>query len=422
MHRTTATTITLLLALAATVALVGGCALYGLKKDIARLEAICLIGGHVSRAQDDDAPIVVVLTSGVPTKVLDSFVLDRSGAYFFVVPPGTYQIAAFVDRKRDLTYAPDEDPAAYYGAPTDVQVAAGQKVAGLDVRVPSEPQDRLNFPIAVRAFGRRGTRGMPPIQVGDIVTLNDPRFSAENGKRGLWQPVEFLFDIGAGFYFLEEFDPKKVPILFVHGAGGTPRDWSYLIEHLDRTKFQPWVIHYPSGLDLDMMARGAARWITALATRYEFQHFIIVAHSMGGLVARATINEMTAHGNSNMLALFISISTPWNGYAAAASGVEHSPVVMPMWTDMAPGSAFLDGIFRTPLPPQCAYYLLFSYAGHSLLLSQANDGVVALSSELALPAQHAAKKVYGFNESHVGILASAEVSRTLNTLLAAAAP
>ncbi len=38
------------------------------------------------------------------------------------------------------------------------------------------------------------------------------------------------------------------------------------------------------------------------------------------------------------------------------------------------------------------------------------------------PAQQAARKVYGFNESHVSILDSAEVSQTLNTLLAGAAP
>jgi hypothetical protein len=45
---------------------------------------------------------------------------------------------------------------------------------------------------------------------------------------------------------------------------------------------------------------------------------------------------------------------------------------------------------------------------------------VALSSELVLPAQHTAKKVYGFDADHMGILRSAEVSETLNTLLAGA--
>jgi len=407
--------------IAAAVLLLDGCALWKLKKDVARLEGLVLIGGHVSRAHEDDAPIVVVLSTSSPAKVADSFVLERSGPYFFVVPEGTYRIAAFVDRNHDFIYQPDVEPAAYYGAPTDVRVAAGAPISRLDVHIGSEPRVRLDFPISVGDLGKRGTRELPTIQLGDIVTLDDSRFSAQNGKLGLWQPVEFLFDVGAGFYFLQPFDPAKVPVLFVHGAGGTPRDWRYLIEHLDRTKFQPWVLYYPSGVDLDLAARGTARWMNTLAVRYKFQRVIIVAHSMGGLVSRATINAMTAGGNGGTLALFISISTPWNGYAAAASGVEHSPVVMPMWTDMAPGSPFLEGMFGTSLPPQCPYYLLFSYAGHSLLLDQANDGVVALSSELALPAQRAAKQVYGFDESHVSILRSAEVSQTLNMLLANAA-
>jgi pimeloyl-ACP methyl ester carboxylesterase len=410
--------------LLAAVLLLDGCKFYGLKKDVARFNALGLIGGHVSRAQDDDAPIIVLLTtSAAPTKVLDSFVLERPGAYFFVVPAGTYQIAAFVDRKRDFTYAPDQDPAVFYGAPTVVEVAAGQKVAGLDLHIPPAPGVRLDFPIvALEQFGKRGTRAIPPVEIGDIVSLDDPRFAPENGTLGMWQPVEFLFDVGAGFYFLQEYDPRKVPVLFVHGVGGTPRDWTYLIEHLDRTKFQPWVLFYPSGGDLDLMARGSARWLGTLAARYELRHVIIVAHSMGGLVSRATINELTNNGSGGLLALFVSISSPWNGYGAAASGAEHSPVVMPMWTDMAPGSAFLKGLFATPLPPQCPYDLFFSYAGHSLLMGQANDGVVALSSELARPAQQAAQKVYGFDATHMTILDSAEVSQTLNSLLSNAVP
>ena len=88
-----------------------------------------------------------------PRARVDTFILDRPGDYFFVVSPGTYEIAAFVDRSRDFTYAPEQDPAAYYGAPTPVQVAAGQKVGGLDLHTPSEPGVRLDFPICATSDG-----------------------------------------------------------------------------------------------------------------------------------------------------------------------------------------------------------------------------------------------------------------------------
>lgn len=40
-----------------------------------------------------------------------------------------------------------------------------------------------------------------------------------------------------------------------------------------------------------------------------------------------------------------------------------------------------------------------------------------LPCELALPAQLSAKKVYGFDESHMTVLTNAEVAHTLNALL-----
>jgi pimeloyl-ACP methyl ester carboxylesterase len=413
-----ATAVTALICATAAPVLLDGCSLLRLKENVARIEAQGLIGGHVTRASNEGAPIIVVLSASPPAGVVDSFVLEKPGAYFFVVPQGTYQVAAFVDRNRDFTYQPNAEPAAYYGAPTAVPVAVGQKVKDIDVEIPAEPHVHLDLAISVGDLGKRGKE--PPIQIGDVVTLDDPRFAAKNGELGLWQPVEFLLNVGAGFYFLQPFEPTKVPVLFVHGAGGTPRDWRYLIEHLDRSKFQPWVLYYPSGMSLDTLARGFARWMSAIAVRYEFQRFIIVAHSMGGLVSRAAINDMADRPVGGVLALFVTISSPWNGYGAAASGVKNSSVVMPMWVDMAPGSPFLERMFLTPLPPQCPYDLLFSYGGHSLLLRGANDGTVALSSELVLPAQHTAKKVYGFDADHMGILRSAEVSETLNTLLAGA--
>ena len=92
---------------------------------------------------------------------------------------------------------------------------------------------------------------------------------------------------------------------------------------------------------------------------------------------------------------------------------------MPMWRSMAPDSEFLADLFAHPLP--CPHYLLFSYQGRSLMLGDAaSDGVVAVSSELPLHVQEAARKVYGFDHSHVGILSAPEVSALVNSLLAGA--
>ena len=51
-------------------------------------------------------------------------------------------------------------------------------------------------------------------QMGRVVDLDDPRFSAANVRWGLWVPMEFLPDTGAGLYFLQEFASDKIPLLF----------------------------------------------------------------------------------------------------------------------------------------------------------------------------------------------------------------
>jgi hypothetical protein len=404
------------LGLATLALLAAGCSLWELRKDLQRLEKFGMVGGTASRSPADDAPIIVALCTGTGAEVVDTFVLDRPGNYFFTVPAGTYRLAAFVDRNRDFTYQPGE-PAAWYAE--DVAVAGAHKVGHIDLHIVA-PGVVLELPISARNLGERPSAELPPIHLGEVVTFDDPRFTPENGKRGLWQPIEFVFEVGAGLYLLEPLDPQKTPVLFVHGAGGSPGNWRYLVEHLDRTRFQPWLAYYPSGMDLRITSRAIARWTTAFATRNGVRRMIVVAHSMGGLVTRAAINTMTINGDGGLLALFVTISTPWNGHPGAARGVADSPVVMPAWPDLVPDSPFLVGLHETPLPSGCPHHLLFSYKGHSMVLHESNDGVVPVSSELAMRAQNEATRVYGFDESHTSILESAEAARPVNALLAGA--
>lgn len=65
----------------------------------------------------------------------------------------------------------------------------------------------------------------------EIVTLDDPRFSLENGRLGLWEPIQFLRTVGGGVFFLEPFDPEKIPVILVHGLGGYTEDIISLIHN-----------------------------------------------------------------------------------------------------------------------------------------------------------------------------------------------
>ena len=203
----------------------------------------------------------------------------------------------------------------------------------------------------------------------------------------------------------------------IHGALGTPRGWKALIDHLDRTRYQPWIFYYPSGLPLDKTGKWLNLMIDSLKRSYGFKELFVIAHSMGGLVARSFIIRNYQEDRQQYIKLFISISTPWNGHRMAAEGVKHAPTVVPSWYDMEPESEFIQSIFKEELPDFLKYYLLFSYKGDCSLFLANNDGTVELASELDIRAQSEAEKVFGYDEDHGSILTSEKVITQVNQLL-----
>jgi pimeloyl-ACP methyl ester carboxylesterase len=401
--------------------LLAGCVFLELGRDLARLSELAVIQGRLGQSIDRTDPLVVVLQGSSSAQTVDYMVLARPGPYFFAVPAGRYRLAAFEDRNGDLTHQPESEPAVLWESGTEITLAEGERRNGLDIELDVSRPRAIDMVIGNLAATAHGVGQLPDFQLGTVVSLDDSRFSAANAEIGLWQPARFTFEVGAGVYFLEAYDPHKIPVLFVHGALGTPRDFAFLIEQLDHTRFQPWLVYYPTALDLATTARFVNRVMLRLHSDFPYPKIAVVAHSMGGLVARAAINQATeylAGKRVSTLPVFVSISTPWNGHLMAQLGAEHAPVPAPSWLSMAPGSPFLRTLRQTPLPPETHYHLMFSYRGASKLIGESNDDIVAVSSELPLDLQRAATSVLGFDESHTGILRSAEVSAALNEILA----
>lgn len=161
--------------------------------------------------------------------------------------------------------------------------------------------------------------------------------------------------------------------------------------------------------------------VQQLQNQYKFKKLAVVAHSMGGLVARNFIFKNIESSRNNSIPLFITLATPWDGHAAAKSGVEHLPAPVYSWIDMAPGSAFLTELFYTPdkpqslrrtLPKELANHLFFTFIDN-----EAGDGTVSLASELRPEAQEEATRLYGYEKSHRDILSTPELLKTVNGLL-----
>jgi pimeloyl-ACP methyl ester carboxylesterase len=163
-----------------------------------------------------------------------------------------------------------------------------------------------------------------------------------------------------------------------------------------------------------------------LQVQLGFRDFAVVAHSMGGLVSRGFLQRYKEGGGQAAIPLFVTISTPWGGHKAAAIGVKTAPAVVRVWVDMAPGSPYQSALFyKDPdaksmprgLPQGTPHHLLFTFKQGSATFGEADDGTVTVASQLQREAQRDATRLHGFDDTHMGVLESAETAALLNDLL-----
>lgn len=387
--------------------LLSGCALIKLRQDVQFSQDSCLIFGEIISKSPLRKPIVVVAYRIQDDKTIigDYAVLSEPGPYELLVQQGIYQIFAFEDANDNLTHDPEEW-AGYHGKQEKVTAQPGSVAWGLDIELSGNRRWSAPFPPDTLVIYSAGKRKIST-SAGAIVDLDHPAFSAEMGERGFWAPLELFKLTGCNINFLEPYDRKKIPVLLVHGAAGSPQDWRYFINNMDRSRYQPWIFHYPSGARLKTMSLFLRKKLYDLQQKYNFEQLYVVAHSMGGLVSRSALIENDLHNRA--VKLYISISTPWGGEQRAKTGVDNSPAVIPSWKDMEPNSDFIRSIFATKISGSIRHYIFFGHRGSGSLFRQNNDNTVTLESMLDPRAQADALKVVGFNEDHVSILKSPEV-------------
>lgn len=398
-----------IVALLMLVVLLHGCMFGKLKEDIQIMESVSGIGGKIVNQSPLQQPLTVLIyTETDGRKHIENFRLLKEdvGIYVFTVPAGEYFILAFEDANRNLVY----DAGEYFGligTPDRIRVDGVTSIDDLNMDVARIDGFPEGFPTDISTV--KNLVNVKDIAGGTIIGLDDEKFSEENAKMGFWQPVTALYTFGAGVYFLEAYDPKKIPILFVHGASGSPRNFRFLAENIDRSRYQPWFYHYPSGFPLEKTSRLLNYLINYLHDKYQFNQLYVTAHSMGGLVSRGFILKNIYEDRNDYIRLFVSISSPFGGLDTAQKGVESAPAAIPSWYDVVPGSPYIERIFSQPLNIKIDYYLLFSHKGDCSLFMDNNDGAVTLRSQLDLRAQKDAIAKWGFDEGHVTILSSGDM-------------
>ncbi len=99
-----------------------------------------------------------------------------------------------------------------------------------------------------------------------------------------------------GLICMERYDPKKIPVILVHGLASSAATFGNMVNRLMsdpriRQNFQFWYYNYPTGLSWVLTAKGYRTALQRTRDHFDPKHvnknwerMIVVGHSMGGLI------------------------------------------------------------------------------------------------------------------------------------------
>jgi pimeloyl-ACP methyl ester carboxylesterase len=96
---------------------------------------------------------------------------------------------------------------------------------------------------------------------------------------------------------LQQYDPNRTPVIFVHGLQETGASWAPMIDSLHedpwvRKRYQFWFYSYPSGYPYPYSAALFRHDLDAIKRAFpDHKRVVLVGHSMGGMICRLMITD-----------------------------------------------------------------------------------------------------------------------------------
>ena len=106
-----------------------------------------------------------------------------------------------------------------------------------------------------------------------------------------------------GLYFLQPYDPSKIPIVMVHGLVSSPDAYREIHNDLSsepwfREHYQVWLYNYPTGtpwlynaMRFRQIMGEAGDYVRSKGDDRTLRKMVILSHSMGGLLARTAVSD-----------------------------------------------------------------------------------------------------------------------------------
>jgi pimeloyl-ACP methyl ester carboxylesterase len=96
---------------------------------------------------------------------------------------------------------------------------------------------------------------------------------------------------------LQQYDPARTPVIFVHGLQETGASWAPMIDSLRndaviRERYQFWFFSYPSGYPYPYSAALFRRDLDGIKRAFpNHKRVVLIGHSMGGMICRLMITD-----------------------------------------------------------------------------------------------------------------------------------
>ena len=332
---------------------------------------------------------------------------DSNGAFSLYLPQGRYQLYAVTDDNQNGIFEDTEVCGVYgsYESIKSIDLREGNLLNNVIIFTSSDDRKTPALPASL-PFGDAKFFDHRRTQNGQVLKIYSEVFSPKNAQTGYWNPTAFMRTFGAQIYLTEPYNPKKIPVLFVHGTEGTPHNWIYFYMRLDHSRYQMWHYYYPSGIRLPLAASLLDEALSQLQAKYRFHKIAVVAHSVGGLTARSFLVRHAKDGRFDCVKVLITLATPWSGFpmADASQVITHKSI--PVWRDLGTQSVFIRQTLAADLPRTVRHYLFYG-----------KNDVLAADAALDRRATEGAVKVLEFDCCHDSILSSRMVFATFADIL-----
>lgn len=260
--------------------------------------------------------------------------------------------------------------------------------------------------------------------------LDDRIFRLKMRATGVLTPQKFVKEIGFWIFLTEPHDPGKIPVVFLHGHWTGPTAFKELAASIDREKYEPWFTYYPTGLEIKETVAMFRLNLARLANYYEQDKVVLVAYSMGGLIAKEALSITDDGIHMPDIPLLIGIANPWGGSIKTTTGAKTSITASPdrqasygpdSWKQLTEEADYIQNLFDTPFPDDLEFHIIYGLGGDDEDIPGPDDGTLTERSLARPEAVEQADSVTVFQDlSHKTIITDKQTIDLVNEKLSGA--